>query len=229
MPYDDFSSARSRTGPHDTVGPMTDGDAELLACWRRGDPVAGERLIARHFPRLLRFFRASAPDAAEDLAQETLLECCRHQDRLDAVASFPAFLLGIARNRLLMYWRARSRRGPQVEFSEASIADLEPTPTELRARSEQERLLLRALRNIPLDSQILLQMYYWEHLGGPDLAAVFAVPEGTIRGRLRRARELLTRALEALADSPEAVRTTLDGLDRWAQAIRQHREPHPRR
>lgn len=199
-------------------------DGELLAQWSGGDQAAGSALIERHMPRLLRFFRASAPEAAEDLAQESLLECCRHGERLSGVESFPAYLLGVARNRLLMYWRGRARRGVHVDFDQASVEDLEPTPTQLRARSEQERLLLRGLRKIPLDAQLLLQMHYWERLTGPELAAAFVVPEGTIRGRLRRARELLTRALAELDATPGAARTTLDDLERWVASLGRARE-----
>lgn len=71
--------------------------------------------------------------------------------------------------------------------------------------------MLRALRCIPLDHQILVEPFYWEGLTGPDLATVLEVPEGTVRTRLRRARALLAEKIEELADSPN--------LEDWARHI----------
>ena len=59
------------------------------------------------------------------------------------------------------------------------------------AQHEEQRLLLEALRRIPLDLQIAIELHYWEGMSGPDLAQVLDIPEGTVRSRLRRAREPL--------------------------------------
>jgi len=41
-----------------------------------------------------------------------------------------------------------------------------------------------------------------------------------MRSRLGRARELLERAIAELAETPELIQSTLDGLDAWAQGVR---------
>src|SRR5690606_12989864 len=93
-------------------------------------------------------------------------------------------------------------------------------PSHLDARHEQ-RLLLAALRHIPLDLQIALELHYWEGMAGPELAEVLGVPEGTVRSRLRRAKELLTERLGELADSPALLESTLSDLDGWARSLEQ--------
>ena len=84
----------------------------------------------------------------------------------------------------------------------------------------QERLLLEGLRNLPLDDQVLLELYYWEDLGGRELGEVLGLPENTARTRLRRARLALTARLQALGASSDALRSTIDNLEDWATAIR---------
>lgn len=72
-----------------------------------------------------------------------------------------------------------------------------------------------------MEDQILLELYYWEELGGPALAELYGVPEGTIRTRLRKARIALERALPRIARSLGVALTDSDNnLDAWAREIR---------
>lgn len=195
-------------------------DVVLLERWRNGDHGAAKELIERHFDSLHRFFRTTVPGFAEDLVQDTWLACLKNHQQLELTASFRMYLLGIARNKVLMYWRTHGRRGENVAFDLCSLEDLEPTPTQILAREQNEQQLLRALRRIPLEQQMLLQLHYWEGMTGPELAAFLGVPEGTVRGRLRRAKEQLAAELGRLADAPAQDLTTLDNLDRWVRSVR---------
>ena len=87
---------------------------------------------------------------------------------------------------------------------------------------EEQRLLLEALRRIPLECQIVLELYYWEDMAAPELAQVLGIPEGTARSRLRRARELLTHRMKVLARSPALLKTTLSDLEKWVRSLREH-------
>jgi RNA polymerase sigma factor (sigma-70 family) len=205
-------------------------DVDLLARWRQGDRAAAKQLIERHFDSLHRFFRSTVPGFAEDLVQETWLVCVKNHDQLALTASFRAYILGIARNKVLMHWRTHGRRGASVDFDLASLEDVEPTPTQLLARGQSDQLLLRALRRIPLEQQMLLQLHYWEGMAGPELATFLGVPEGTVRGRLRRAKESLARELGSLAAAPVDVPlddASLDDLERWVRSVRRQTPPRP--
>ena len=94
----------------------------------------------------------------------------------------------------------------------------------LQLRREQQ-LLLAALRQIPLDSQVVLEMTYWEQMTARAIGEVLGETEAAIRGRLRKAKLELRGAVEALARTPEELRSTLDGLERWADGLRSYWEP----
>ncbi len=81
-------------------------------------------------------------------------------------------------------------------------------------------LLLAALRTVPLEAQVILELYYWEHLSGTELAAVLGVGEDTARTRLRRARLLVGEALQRLTAPKETLASTLADLDSWARSVR---------
>jgi RNA polymerase sigma-70 factor (ECF subfamily) len=80
--------------------------------------------------------------------------------------------------------------------------------------------LLHALRRLPMDHQITLELYYWENLSGSELAEVLEVPEGTVRGRIRRAKTLLEASLAELAESPQQLESTVANLEGWALSLR---------
>jgi RNA polymerase sigma factor (sigma-70 family) len=87
-----------------------DVDVELLRAWRDGNAEAGNELVRRNFMSVYRFFVNKASDDVDDLIQRTFLACVEGRDRLREDASLKAYILGIARNQLLMHMRRRERR-----------------------------------------------------------------------------------------------------------------------
>lgn len=201
-------------------------DFELLQAWRDGDSKAGNDLFHRHFDSICRFFSNKLQGDVEDLIQRTFLACVEGRDRFSGQASFRAYLFGIARNVLHRYFRDKSRQQKRFSSLESSAADVAPGPSLLLAEKREQRLLLTALRRLPLDHQITLELYYWENLSGPELAGILELPEGTVRGRIRRAKQLLEEELKACADSPELLRSTIADLESWARSL-QRESPYP--
>ena len=194
------------------------GETELLEAWGQGDERAAQTLLGRHFDRLFRFFELSAPGAAEDLVQETLLAAVEGRDKFRADANFGAYLMGIARKKVLMYWRTRSRRPREVDVGALSLEALGASPTSIIAHKDAERRLLLALRVIPLADQLLLQMHYWDALSGPELSKALDVPEGTVRSRLRSAKTRLRECAQATGSVRGA---DADSFDAWVRSLHQ--------
>jgi len=186
-----------------------------VIAWRAGDRAAGEQLFARHFDALYRFFRNKVDEGADDLIQQTFAAVVASIDRFRGEASFRSYLFAIARNELLAHWRKKRRSDAQVDVEEVSIAEMSSAkPDRQLARRAEHQRLLEALRALPLDLQIALELVYWEDLTGPELAAALGVPEGTARSRIRRAKELLAEKLAAQGASPEAIESTMREVER---------------
>lgn len=197
-------------------------DGELFEAWRRGDRRAGARLFERHYDAIARFFHNKAPRDADDLIQRTFLRCLERSDKIRNPASFRYYLFGVARNVLLEYLdeKGRRQRREAPNFMTMSAEDLAPTPSSALARAREERLILAALRRIPLELQIVLELYYWEDLAARELAEILDLPEGTVRTRLRRAKQLFEAEIGRIAESPELVHSTLCDLEGWARRLR---------
>lgn len=196
-------------------------DRELLAAWDAGDRSAADALIARHFSIVHGVVRDKVdPGAVDDLVQRTFLACLEHRSSLREGGSFRAWLLGITRNLLLMHWRglAAARRAEQ-RLEELTVDDLVPSPSQVVARHEQQRVLLKALRRIPVELQLMLELFYWEGLGHAELCEMLDLPVGTVKSRLNRARERLLDALRSVDAPDEVTRSTSLQLDAWVRSL----------
>ena len=197
-------------------------DGELFEAWRGGDRRAGAQLFERYYDSVARFFYNKAARDADDLIQRTFLRCIETHSRLRKPASFHYYLFGVARNILLEYLEEKGRRQRREvpNFMTTSVEDLAPTPSSALGRAREERLILAALRRIPIEFQIVLELYYWEELRARELAEVLELPEGTIRTRIRRAKQLFEEEIARLAESPALARSTMCDLEGWARRLR---------
>jgi RNA polymerase sigma factor (sigma-70 family) len=194
-------------------------DAELLTEWRAGQPSAGGELFARHAPAIARFFRNKVSAPVEDLVQQTFLALLEGQHRLDDPEKTRAYLFGIAHNVLRGHLRHLTR-DRQFDDAVSSLAELDPSPSSAFAHKREQQLLLLALRRIPVQHQVALELYYWEGLETPAIAEVLGISASAMRSRMVKARELLGVALAQIAGSEHELRSTLEGLDDWAAGIR---------
>jgi RNA polymerase sigma factor (sigma-70 family) len=197
-----------------------DGDHDLLRAWQAGDDRAGEALFRRHYKLILRFFHNKAGPHAHDLVQRTFLGCLEARDRIRGDASFRAFLCGVARNVLFDHYRLARRDRDHLDFGSVSAEDLRPTPGAMIAQARETELLLRALRQLPLEGQIILEMYYWEGMRAHEIGEALDMPEPTIRTKIRRARLRLEQIVQTSAAAPALRASTIEGLETWAQRIR---------
>jgi RNA polymerase sigma-70 factor (ECF subfamily) len=207
-------------------------DFVLLEAWRGGDRDAGAELFERHYPSIARFFHNKVPESAQDdLLQETFHRALENAARFRGQARFRTFLFGIAHNVLADYLRKLSRRmarlDSQADFDEVPSESLGLSPVATVVQHQEQRLLLEALRRIPLIHQIALELFYWEELTAEQIGEVLRVPLGTAKTRLRDGREHLEEQLRELARSPEVLQSTLDNLRQWAQRMRTRVNPAP--
>ena len=195
-----------------------DDDGSLLEAWRAGDRRAGHELIQRHYPAVFRFFFGKVTaSVCEDLSQRTFEVVCRKRDAFRGDGSFRAYLFGVARF-VLIGWARRQRK---FEPTEDSLpADGERSAVGVLAEQEMVRIVATALRGLPLDDQIVIELKDWEHLTQAELAALFEVPQATVARRLQRARARLRAAVEQLIDDPALRDRTLRGLESCMQSIR---------
>ena len=195
-------------------------DIELLELWRGGDRSAGSELFERHFDPICRFFANKVDRDVDDLVQRTFIACVEGKERFRGHSSFRTYLFGVAHNVLRSTLRTRKRESDRIDFGVTSVFDLGLAPTTLLAAGQEQALMLQSLRRIPIEYQLVLELYYWEDMEAAELAEVLELPEGTVRSRIRRAKQLLEEQLKVVSDSDALPESTMSDLDGWARSLR---------
>jgi RNA polymerase sigma-70 factor (ECF subfamily) len=198
-------------------------DAELFRAWCEGDADAGSQLFDRHYPAVARYFHNKVADLhAADLVQATFLAAVEGRARFRGEGSIRGYLLGVAHNLLCRHYR--NHRGHDVDLSQVSAADVGPTATQELGVKQEQRLLLQALRSIPLELQEVLELHYWEGLDTEEIGEIVGIPRGTVKSRMFRGRRLLEEELARLARDPALLESTMAGLEDWARGLRERLE-----
>ena len=195
-------------------------DPELLTAWRGGDAASGELLFERYYAAIARFFANKVATDPADLIQETFMAILQGRDRIRDAAQLRSYLFGVAYNTLRAHYRGRRVDGERLDFGSVSSADLAPGVGTMMAAGDEQALLLAALRRIPLELQVVLELFYWEDMTSAAIAEMLGEPHGTVRTRIRRARQLLEQALVELTDEAGLRSRTATDLDGWAAKIK---------
>ena len=134
--------------------------------------------------------------AAEDLAQETLLEGWKNRHRLREPDGADAWLAAIARN-VCLRWARRQGRDAAVD---AAVAGSVSVPDDVDVEVELERaeladLLDRALVLLPPGTREVLVQRYVHESPHAEIAARLGLSEDAVSMRLTRGKVVLRRVL----------------------------------
>lgn len=192
-------------------------DSEAIAA-SLTDPDAFGLVFERHYDAIHGYLqRRLDGQFADELAAQTFLVAFDSRSRFErGRPDARPWLFGIATNL------ARNHRRREVVELRA-VAALTPEGgvgvDGVEARIDAERLrgpLAQALAELPTEESDVLCLLVWAELSQAEIADALAIPLGTVKSRLSRARGRLRTALglQAAAD-PVAVNATSNGGNRW--------------
>lgn len=198
----------------------TASDAELLRAWHEGDAKAGRELFERVFVPLERFFRSKVDHGVDDLIQSTLLVAVERSESLKDDNNFRAYLFTVARHEIFARLRQGAKEPDRFDSAVLSIEDLGTSPTGRLQKKRDREVLVLALRRIPIDFQIALELHYWEGLKAREIGDVLGIPTSTVTTRLGRARGLVSEHLQQLEGAASPVASASTELADWAAYAR---------
>lgn len=191
---------------------MTDAALVALA---RTDPGCFALVFDRHFVTIHRYLaRRVGPDLADDLAGDVFRVAFERRDSFDPQReSARPWLYGIATNLLHGERRTEERRLRALQRAAAAASvplgvdafDRACEHVDAEARVESIRAAVGQLTRRDRDALILFAV---EGLTYLEVASALAIPVGTVRSRISRARsrlrELLAPSGQQLSDRPDA-------------------------
>jgi RNA polymerase sigma factor (sigma-70 family) len=164
-------------------------DALLAIRCQLGERDAFDALITRWHEPVWRYLRrlTNSDDSAADMAQDTWLKVLRGIAALRETSSFRAWLFGIARRVAMDRLR---RQYTQAVDAEAVLEEIAAPESDAGLEADLAALESK-LENLPMRERETLALFYLRELSIDEIAALLAVPPGTVKSRLHRARQLL--------------------------------------
>lgn len=169
----------------------------LLDRAQDGDVSAYGEIVRRFQAMALGYAYATLGDMhlAEDAVQDAFIETYINLSRVYGPRAFPAFL------RKVIYKhcdRATRGRRPEVELDDTSPLASRDTPELDLERNETIQRVHRAYVSLPLPERQAVVLFYINHRKRQEIASFLDLPLETVIYRLRNAREILRKELNAM-------------------------------
>lgn len=186
---------------------MMTTDVELVASALRGSEEAFHDLVVRFERPVYALILRMVHDAetAEDLAQDVFVKAYRHLRSYDPRRKFASWLFKVAHNTTIDHLRrAQLDTVPLAAEPEegggllAVLADpAAESPAAAAERREMARALERAISRLRPEYREAVVLRYVEGLAYQEICDVLALPVGTVKTNLHRARKELADAMRA--------------------------------
>ena len=184
-----------RGPPAGTPHPPDAGAAEAAP----PDRSAFSDLYEAHAPRVYRYLlsRTSNPSEAEELTSRTFMRALAGLDQYRGRgAGFPAWLMSIAHNLLVNWYRDRGRRPPMEALDAALLVPATtPGPESSLERNERITRVRRAVGALAADRQRLISLKYVDGLSNAEIGRIMTRTEGAVKALHHRTLRELQRLL----------------------------------
>ena len=165
---------------------------------RAGSPDAWDFLFRRYqLPLYIYVFELVHDEQASlDVVQETFISAARYIGGLREDEKFGSWLFGIAHQKCIQRWRAKSREELWRDEVAGTPEEVSESPDELLIRREQEAEFMELLNRLPLPQRSVLLLHYVEDFSIEEIAAITGAQPGTVKSRLHYAKKALRKLME---------------------------------
>ena len=176
----------------------------LLDRISKGDEAAFTELYRTWSRKLYAYALRQLGDhaKAEEIVSDTLYDVWRAPTRFRGESQFGTWLIGIARHKILMAWRARKADATHdhddLDDVAEQIASDDESAFDVLAKSQRRAAVVRCMDTLPDEQRECLHLVFYEGLSLAEIAALQGVPEGTVKTRLYHARRKLETGLRSV-------------------------------
>jgi len=174
-------------------------DAELVTSVAGGRDSGFEELVRRYQRPIISYIYRMLSDyeASLDVSQEVFIKVYNSLDRYSCDYKFSTWLYRIAHNAAIDHLRRNSINPQSLETEngdgtyQIQIESPHPTPEQERERSEWRTEIEAVVKRLPTAYRDLILLRHSRDLSYEEIAEVTALPLGTVKNRLFRAREMM--------------------------------------
>lgn len=175
---------------------------QLLARIAREDQAAFRQLYKAFSRKVYAYVLNMLGDhaRAEEVVADTLYEVWRQPQRFRGDSQFSTWLIGIARRKALMVYRARRPDEDHGELDDIAETTASDTPDGYAALAGKQRRegVQHCMGKLSDEHRECLHLVFFEGMGLAEVAGIQGCPEGTVKTRLFHARQKIRNCLQAL-------------------------------
>lgn len=162
-------------------------DAELLHKLKQGDERAVETWFSTYKPKLLGYVqtKVSSPKDAEELVQETFLNCLKHLPLFQGKSSIWTWMCSVARHEIADYYR---KRYAKKALQTIPLFDQLLSELAIHDAHETAELVRETMSKLEPQTRDLLQFKYLDELSVKEIAAKLGRTAKAVESDLYRAR-----------------------------------------
>jgi len=135
------------------------------------------------------YYKTGNREDAEDLLQEIFIKVWKGLDKFEGRSSYYTWIFKISMNTVISFYRKRRFK----KFIPLDSVDEKHYSYE---RDERKERVLNKVKLLPEDLRNVIELYYISNFKIREIAEMLNIPEGTVKTKLKRARELLTELLK---------------------------------
>lgn len=174
-------------------------DAELVSSVVAGRDSGFEELVRRYQRPIISYIYRMLNDyeSSLDVSQEVFIKVYNSLERYSCDYKFSTWLYRIAHNAAIDHLRRNSVNAQSLETEngdgayQIQIESPHPTPEQERERSEWRTEIEAVVKRLPTAYRDLILLRHSRDLSYEEIAEVTALPLGTVKNRLFRAREMM--------------------------------------
>jgi RNA polymerase sigma-70 factor (ECF subfamily) len=178
---------------------------QLLVRIGREDQAAFRQLYKAFSQRVYAYVLNMLNDhaRAEEVLVDTLYEVWRHPERFRGDSQFSTWLIGIARRKALMVYRARRPDEVHADLDDIAETTASETPDGYAELAQKQRRegVQHCMGKLSDEHRECLHLVFYEGMGLAEVAEIQNCPEGTVKTRLFHARQKIKKCLESLLRS----------------------------
>ena len=175
---------------------------ELLARIGREDQAAFRELYKAFSRKVYAYALNMLNDhaRAEEIVVDTMYQVWRYPARFRGDSQFSTWLIGIARNKALMAYRARRPDESHADLDDIAETEAADTPDGFATLAQKQRSegVRHCMGKLSDEHRECMHLVFFEGMSLAEVADVQRVPENTVKTRLFHARQKIKKCLELL-------------------------------
>jgi len=177
---------------------------EQLTAIAAGDEKAMREFFNQYANNVYHYVMSRCSDTtlASDIVNQVMLEVWRHADSFQQRSKITTWLIGIARHKLIDYYRREQRHGHD-ELDEKTV-DSAPVSEQIVTAAQNANWVKHCIENLARNQREIIQLVFYADMAYPEIAEIIECPVGTVKSRMYHAREALRRCLDKLTGGEAA-------------------------